>query len=198
MGIMSVISALGGLIRPATDLTRVVRGDKHAARQMDHDWSLAVLAQLGAEFAQEREGWFDHTVNGLNRLPRPALALGTIGLFVYAMADPVGFASRMQGLALVPDQLWWLLGAIVSFYFGARELHYFRSKRPSVDVREVEAVTRAQEALTDLRPETGSPDLAAAGLLGGSKVRGKSPSVDPNHNAALEDWMSAKAQGGAS
>ena len=27
---------------------------------------------------------------------------------------------RTQGLALVPDPLWWLLGAIVSFYFGAR------------------------------------------------------------------------------
>ena len=26
----------------------------------------------------------------------------------------------MAGLALVPEPLWWLLGAIVSFYFGAR------------------------------------------------------------------------------
>jgi hypothetical protein len=27
-------------------------------------------------------------VNGLNRLPRPFMALGTIGLFVFAMVDP--------------------------------------------------------------------------------------------------------------
>ena len=33
----------------------------------------------------------------------------------------------MQGLALVPEQLWWLLEVIVSFYFGARELHKIRS-----------------------------------------------------------------------
>jgi len=26
----------------------------------------------------------------------------------------------MAGLATVPEPLWWLLGAIVSFYFGAR------------------------------------------------------------------------------
>lgn len=26
----------------------------------------------------------------------------------------------MQGIALVPEPLWWLLGVIVSFYFGAR------------------------------------------------------------------------------
>ena len=68
-------------------------------------------------------------MNGLNRLPRPMLALGTLGLFVYAMAEPAGFAERMQGLQLVPEPLWWLLGAIVSFYFGARELHHFRTRQ---------------------------------------------------------------------
>ena len=36
------------------------------------------------------------------------------------MVDPVWFAARMQGIALVPEPLWWLMGAIVSFYFGAR------------------------------------------------------------------------------
>ena len=46
----------------------------------------------------------------------------------YAMTDPAGFSTRMQGLDTVPDPLWWLLGAIVSFYFGARELHYQRRK----------------------------------------------------------------------
>ena len=39
-------------------------------------------------------GWFDRLVNGVNRLPRPFLAFGTIGLIVYAMADPVQFARR--------------------------------------------------------------------------------------------------------
>ena len=92
----------------------------------------AALDQHGVEFHARRLGWFDRFVNGLNRLPRPTLALGTLGLFIYAMADPVGFAARMQGLAYVPQPLWWLLGAIVSFYFGARELHYFRA--PQVPV----------------------------------------------------------------
>jgi len=133
MGLVSTIATLGGLIRPATDLTRVVRGDRAASEEMDHQWRSAVLEQLGAEFAQAQVSPFDRLINGLNRVPRPALALGTLGLFVYAMADPVGFAARMQGLVLVPDQLWWLLGAIVSFYFGARELHYFRDKRPQIE-----------------------------------------------------------------
>jgi holin (3TMs family) len=85
------------------------------------------LGQLAAEFKLAPKGPFDSFVNGLNRLPRPTLALGTVGLFAYAMHDPVGFSIRMQGLDTVPEPLWWLLGAIVSFYFGARELHYRRA-----------------------------------------------------------------------
>ncbi|MBL4751942.1 MAG: holin family protein [Amylibacter sp.] len=87
----------------------------------------ASLDQLAAEFKLAPTNAFDGFVSGLNRLPRPTLALGTVGLFAYAMADPVGFSIRMQGLDTVPDQLWWLLGAIVTFYFGARELHYKRN-----------------------------------------------------------------------
>lgn len=78
------------------------------------------LAQFAAEFLHPKRGVFDRIVDGLNRLPRPALALGTIWLFVMAMQNPEGFAEGMAGLALVPEPLWWLMGAIVSFYFGAR------------------------------------------------------------------------------
>jgi len=78
------------------------------------------LKQFAAEFAHPRKGVFDRLIDGINRLPRPFLALGTIGLFVSAMFDPDWFASRMTGIALVPEPLWWLMGAIVSFYFGAR------------------------------------------------------------------------------
>ncbi|MGR3434025.1 MAG: holin family protein [Shimia sp.] len=80
----------------------------------------AALHQFAAEFAHPRKSAFDQVIDGLNRVPRPAMALGTLALFVSAMTDPVWFASRMEGIALVPEPLWWLLGAIVSFYFGAR------------------------------------------------------------------------------
>ncbi|PZO65630.1 MAG: hypothetical protein DI498_08800 [Paracoccus denitrificans] len=86
------------------------------------------ITQLQGEFVAVPRTWFDSLMNGLNRTPRPLMTLGTVGLFVYAMVEPVGFSLRMQGLALVPEPLWWLLGAIVSFYFGAREAHYFRSR----------------------------------------------------------------------
>jgi hypothetical protein len=45
------------------------------------------------------------------------MAFGVLGLFVAAMLNPIWFADRMAGLSLVPEPLWWLMGAIVSFIF---------------------------------------------------------------------------------
>ncbi|MFC7703494.1 holin family protein [Plastorhodobacter daqingensis] len=124
------VRALGGVVREVSDALQ-----PNATRRMElgHDAYLKALEMHGAEFEHVRPGFFDRFVNGLNRLPRPALALGTMALFVYSMAEPEGFALRMQGLGHVPEPLWWLLGAIVSFYFGAREAHYLRLRRVQHD-----------------------------------------------------------------
>jgi hypothetical protein len=123
----------------------------------------AALAQAGAEFRQKPLGWFDRFVNGLNRLPRPIMALSTVGLFAYAMADPAGFSVRMQGLAYVPQPLWWLLGAVVSFYFGARELNYFRNYRANIPAA----------------PQTVAPQAQAQ--------------ASGNQNAALAAWQATRS-----
>jgi hypothetical protein len=101
-----------------------------ATRRMElsTEAQMAALRQLGEEYGQPSFGLFDRVVNGLNRLPRPFLAFGTLGLFVFAMVEPEAFARRMVGLNAVPEPLWWLLGAIVAFYFGARETWYFRNR----------------------------------------------------------------------
>ncbi len=125
-----------GLIRDILGMGKVVSGvaevfipNKTQAQTQAHLRAMGAQAQYSSEFLHMRTGFFDRMVDGLNRLPRPVMALGTVGLFSYAMIDPNGFAMRMQGLDYVPDPLWWLLGAIVSFYFGAREMHHFRQKR---------------------------------------------------------------------
>ncbi len=116
--------------------------------ELSAEAQMAALRQLGEEYENPSLGWFDRLVNGMNRLPRPMLAFGTIGLFVYAMVDPVAFARRMVGLNAVPEPLWWLLGAVVAFYFGARETHYFRSRT----VRSPETgAAEANPALEDWR-----------------------------------------------
>lgn len=121
----AAVSALGDAARGVAEVF-VPSATKRL--ELSAEAQMAALRQLGAEYENPSIGWFDRLVNGINRLPRPMLAFGTIGLFVYAMTDPVEFAQRMVGLNAVPEPLWWLLGAVVAFYFGARETHYFRNR----------------------------------------------------------------------
>jgi len=102
------------------ETAEVFRENSEEAAKRAHDLQGAALSQFAAEFATPQKGGFDRLMDGVNRLPRPMLALGTLGLMTSAMVDPLWFAARMQGIALVPEPLWWLLGIVVSFYFGAR------------------------------------------------------------------------------
>lgn len=125
LGGSAATTALGNA---ATNVAEVFVPNATKKMEAAHAAYVAALGEHGAEFEHVGESWFDRFVNGLNRMPRPMLALGTLGLFVHAMVDPESFAERMVGLNHVPEPLWWLLGAIVSFYFGAREAHYFRTR----------------------------------------------------------------------
>jgi hypothetical protein len=124
-GAPAAVTALG---EAAEGLAEVFIPSATRRMELSAEAQMAALRQLGEEYQHPALSWFDRMVNGLNRLPRPLLALGTLGLFIYAMVDPTAFATRMVGLNAVPEPLWWLLGAIVAFYFGARETHYFRAR----------------------------------------------------------------------
>ena len=159
-GSANAVTALGTAAR---DVAEVFTPSATRQMELSAEAQMAALRQLGAEYSDPGLGWFDRMVNGLNRLPRPMLAFGTLGLFVYAMVEPASFGERMVGLNLVPDPLWWLLGAVVGFYFGAREAYYFRRS-------------------------AATPPLAAPSA--GPEAEATSR-AEPN--PALEDWRRAKA-----
>jgi hypothetical protein len=171
MGLISTILGAGGAARQVGEavggVAEVLVGNRAARDEAASQQYLAAVGAYGAEFSAPATGPFDRFVNALNRLPRPMLALGTLGLFVYAMAEPAGFSTRMQGLALVPEPLWWLLGAIVSFYFGARELHHQRARQVTA------------------RPVAAQPTASLA-----QRSSARADAVDPEHNAAVEEWRS--------
>ncbi|RMF35931.1 MAG: carboxylesterase [Alphaproteobacteria bacterium] len=189
MGILSWL--FGGGIRTITggvrEVAEVFRPNAEADAQRAHEEATAARAQYAAEFLAPPKRGFDVLIDGLNRIPRPALALGCIGLFVYAMADPLGFAARMQGLQLVPDPLWWLLGAIVSFYFGARELHHFRENRAMKIAPE--DVARTLDSIERVRAmDPAAPDQAPA-----TEDAEPGPATAPN--PAIREFRAAR--GGA-
>ena len=142
------------------------------------------MSQYGAEFVVPREGMFDRLMDGLNRLPRPALALGTLGLFVAAMVDPLWFSERMQGIALVPEPLWWLLGVIVSFYFGAR--HQVKAQKFQREI--VGTMIRVPQVLDNIGAirELRSDKILVADTNPDAGLT--QAVVVPDSNAALEAW----------
>jgi hypothetical protein len=149
LGAPGAIAATAGA---AADLAEVFTPNATRKMELGAEAQAAALAQFGVEFAQGSTGWFDRFVNGLNRLPRPLMAFGTLGLFVYAMADPAGFGARMVGLKAVPEPLWWLLAAVVGFYFGAREAHYFRMRPPAPAAAPAATETAAAETAAAENP----------------------------------------------
>jgi len=185
----TILSGLfGGGRNIIAETAGAFRPNAEAASARDGAFQQAALAQMAAEF-QGGSGWFNGLVDGLNRLPRPLLAFGCIGLLTSAMTDPVWFASRMQGLTLVPDPLWTLLGAIIAFYFGARELSHFRAgsmrKEAARILEQAPAVAQNIRTLEALRAN--SPGVADPGRDAGVALA----SVEPDANPALDELRQA-------
>lgn len=180
MGLMEKLLGLvfGSGRNVVAETAELFRVNAEAQAQRGHDLQSAALSQFAREFRVVRRGWFDRLMDALNRVPRPAMALGTLGLFVSAMVDPVWFGARMAGIALVPEPLWWLLAAIVSFYFGAR--HQAKGQEFQ---REVAAtMATVPQVLQTVR------DVEA--LREGEVPRDAVP--QPEANPALEAWRQTR------
>lgn len=128
MGFLKDVLGVGSAVKEVVEVFVPNKSENAEYEHLEHS---AALNQFSAEFKRSRGNKFNNFIDGLNRLPRPTLALGTVALFGYAMFNPEHFSQRMSGLDTIPRELWWLLGAIVSFYFGARELHYVRKTKPA-------------------------------------------------------------------
>lgn len=189
MGLIGQVFNLifGGGRNVIAETAEVFRENAEAGAAREADMRQNAMLQYATEFAPRQRGWFDQFMDGLNRVPRPAMALGTLGLFVAAMVDPIWFAERMQGVALVPEPLWWLLGAIVSFYFGARHQ------------------LKGQEFQKSLAATMGRAPKVIENISNLRKLRADSPgvartepdatltleTVTPGSNPALDDWRNA-------
>ncbi|GGL63960.1 holin family protein [Wenxinia marina] len=193
---MSPLAALWGLLfgggrNVVAETMGVFRENAEAAGVRDAEGRAAALAQFSAEFGQPRRGLFDRAIDGLNRMPRPLMAYGVLGLFVTAMTDPVWFASRMQGLALVPEPLWWLMGAIVSFYFGARYQSHSQEFQRSV----AETMARVPEVAANigaLRAMESDAPTEARTVEAPSPRQDETAALGQGGNPALAAWAGGR------
>lgn len=192
---MGLIDGLLGLVfgggrSVVRDTVAALRENAEAGSARAAEVQMQALQQMGQEFAVPQEGRFDRFIDGLNRLPRPLLALGTLGLFVSAMVAPLWFSERMQGIALVPEPLWWLLGVIVSFYFGAR--HQVKTQQFQRDI--VATVARVPQVMDNIRAirELRHDDKGVADA--GPDASLQMAILAPDPNPAVDDWRKTRGQ----
>lgn len=196
MGLIgTLLSALfGGGRNALRETVEVFRENAEAAGGREAAARAAALAQFAAEFERMQRSRFDRFMDALNRIPRPAMALGTLALFVAAMVDPVWFAARMQGIALVPEPLWWLLGAIVGFYFGARAQAKGQEFQRSIaaTLASTPGVISNLAALEALAGGAGGRRMSdrAGARAAAAEEEGAPSELGPN--PALEDWRAGR------
>lgn len=155
----------------------VARSREVIAAQARHEQS---LGQLADEFVDRPTPGFRNFLDSLNNLPGPVLVVSTTAMAGFAMLDPAGFSARMNGLNQVPEPLWWLLGGLVSLYFGTREMRLVRGR----------AVVEAMAAsVVPAGPAEGGPAPMPEPAPGAAS---ETASGDFADNAALRDWAALR------
>jgi len=171
MGLIGQImnAVFGGGKNVIAETAEVFRVNSENEAQRTAEFQAAALSQFGKEFAHERKGLFDRSVDGLNRLPRPIMA-------------------RMEGLALVPEPLWWMLGVIVSFFFGARHQAKVQGFQSSIA-----KTVAAGKSMHSVDIETDTPQTPrVASTQSDASLEASTLKVSVDNNAALEDWARGK------
>lgn len=169
-------------------------GNKREQDQQQHEFRSQGLTAYAAEFTAARPNrtkW-DSFVDGLNRLPRPAIVALVISYFVASWANTATFAAINAGLATVPEPMWWLMSAVVSFYFMAREMNHKRKASAFKEAAQAarELATIQQKALPSPQqalpvPAVANPSVAAWKL--------KQAEEDPPAAQDVEDEDSIQA-----
>lgn len=97
-------------------------GDQSKRDEFRHLEAQARQKAYAAEFSYgaAKRGAFDRFMDGINRIPRPLMAFGVIGLMAWCVFDPDAFRVSMSALEVVPTALWGIFAAIIGFYFGGR------------------------------------------------------------------------------
>lgn len=192
MGLIGNIFGMlfGGGRNLVTDTIETFRPNAEAQSKRGHDLDSAAMAQLAAEFhARGKRGWFDQLMDGINRLPRPMLVFSVFGLLAWTAVDPIEAAKVFTSWAIIPVEFWYVVLAIVTFYFGGR--HQVKAQDMQARLIQVAAgVPMVMEAISGLDDlHDASPGVADTGTDTGLSET----SILPSTNAAVSAWQESHA-----
>lgn len=177
-----VTGAVSGIGNAVSSVARVFVGDKSQRDQMRGAENMATYGQFAAEFQVQNRTWFDSLIDGINRIPRPAIVFLVIAYFVTAYIDPIEFQKVNVALDSVPDDMWLVLSAIVGFYFVAREFQKSRDKKMAMPKEQFDEHLRRLDELEqrkrDREPVIEDEEFQAA----------MEDTSKPLSNAAILEW----------
>jgi Holin of 3TMs, for gene-transfer release len=184
--IRNIFGALfGGGRNVITETLETFRPNAEAQSQRSHDLDSAAMAQLAAEFRQNgQRGWFDQVMDGINRLPRPMLVFSVFGLLAWTAVDPIEAAKVFTSWAIIPVEFWYVVLAIVTFYFGGR--HQAKAQDMQARLVQVAAgvplVMQTISELDDLHDQ--SPGVSDTGTDTGLAEE----AIQMSGNSAVSAW----------
>jgi hypothetical protein len=155
MSVWSKIGSLlgGNIIDGTSNLVGRIWGDARERESNRHDEQMTAMEAPAAEFQYRGQRfWFDAFIDGLNRLPRPLIALGVFGLFAFAPFDPLAFQEIMIAYQLVPEWLALIFAQIIMMFFGGRIIEGIKgSSFTAKSKKEVEQVMGQLKEIQEMK-----------------------------------------------
>jgi len=149
-----------GVLEAGDGIVKTIWGSKQERDAGDQAEQMSVQAAFAAQMMpRDNRTWWDSLIDGINRLPRPVMTFGIVGLFWYCLANPVDFSASMTGLALMPSGGWALMATVVAFWFGGKYLRDFRAPKP-LKPEEVKAILEAIKAMRELEEKDNKEELS--------------------------------------
>ncbi len=188
---MSWLTTLIGLFKGGKEVAEVFTENSEKKGQRSHaetmatlDHDKAALMQFAAEFQnRSNRTWWDSLVDGLNRLPRPLMAIAVLGFFVLAPVNPEYFTKIAEAYKIVPDGYWALLSVIIGFYFGGRmQLKSQDMTMKKSQVQAAKELIKKREGFRtlDTEEESSEAKIFTAAVSAGFK---------PPENKVIKDWL---------
>ena len=149
----------GGVAKPIRDIAGIAVAPRDRQREMQHEIQMAVMRNFREYMSSEPTSWYGKLIKSANAAIRPTLSFGTIALFSYAFINPSGFSASMTSLAIVPIELWSLLGGVSAMVLGGRIQtksldHKAQALRLENLERTTELVLKTRERLLEKANET--------------------------------------------
>ena len=129
--------------KTVVDVRKVFKGSEADKDLYSHERFIASQQAYVSEFSQQNNRtWWDSLWDGINRMPRPLIVFAIFWYFWLSFSDTYEFQEVNVALDSVPEQMWWIMSAVISFYFAAREFQKGRDKKMALSDKEFDKVQK--------------------------------------------------------